>query len=81
MKSTEFERKDLEEAARNYATEGDEISGEFIFEQEYEAFKKGAQYERRYILSEIEKAIEDIDYYTVDGLYNTIIEKINELKT
>jgi hypothetical protein len=35
--------EDLEEAARKYATEGDEISGLYIIDEEVEAFKAGAE--------------------------------------
>lgn len=38
--------EDLEEAAKRYGTEGDEISGLYIIEEEVEAFKAGAKWQK-----------------------------------
>ena len=38
--------EDLEEAAKRYATEGDEISGLYIIDEEVEAFKVGAKWQK-----------------------------------
>ncbi len=37
---------ELEEAAKRYATEGDEISGLYIIDEEVEAFKAGANWQK-----------------------------------
>ena len=37
--------EDLEEAAKRYATEGDEISGLYIIDEEVDAFKAGAKWQ------------------------------------
>jgi hypothetical protein len=39
--------KDLEEAAKRHATEGDEISGLYIIDEEVEAFKAGANWQKQ----------------------------------
>ena len=39
--------EDLEEAAKRYATEGDEISGLHIIDEEVEAFKAGANWQKQ----------------------------------
>lgn len=38
--------EDLEEAAKRYATEGDEISGLYIIDEEVDAFKAGAKWQK-----------------------------------
>ena len=38
--------EDLKEAAKRYATEGDEISGLYIIDEEVEAFKAGAKWQK-----------------------------------
>ena len=38
--------EELEEAAKRYATEGDEISGLYIIDEEVEAFKAGAKWQK-----------------------------------
>ena len=39
--------EDLEEAAKRYATEGDEISGLYIIDEEVDAFKAGAKWQKK----------------------------------
>jgi len=46
---------DLEEAAKRYATEGDEISGLYIIDEEVDAFKAGAIWQREQMMA---KAVE-----------------------
>ena len=42
--------EDLEEAAKRYATEGDEISGLYIIDEEVDAFIAGAKWQKQQIL-------------------------------
>lgn len=42
--------EELEEKAKRYATEGDEISGLYIIDEEVEAFKAGAQWQRQQLM-------------------------------
>ena len=41
--------EDLEEAAKRYATEGDEISGLYIIDVEVDAFKAGAKWQENHL--------------------------------
>jgi len=41
--------KDLEKAAKRYATEGDEKSGLYIIDEEVEAFKAGAKWQKEHL--------------------------------
>ena len=41
--------EDLEEAAKRYATEGDEISGLYIIDVEVDAFKAGAEWKKNHL--------------------------------
>ena len=41
--------EDLERAAKRYGTEGDEISGLYIIDEEVEGFKAGAQWQKEHL--------------------------------
>lgn len=43
--------EDLEEAAKRYATEGDEISGLYIIDEEVDAFKAGANWQKEQLMA------------------------------
>lgn len=45
--------EDLEEAAKRYATEGDEISGLHIVDEEVEAFKAGAEWQKEQMMTKL----------------------------
>lgn len=45
------EISELEKAAKRYATEGDEISGLYIIEPEVDAFKAGAEWDKKRIIN------------------------------
>ena len=51
--------EELEEAAKRYATEGDEISGLYIIDEEVEAFKAGAKWQKEKEYTCYEEAFED----------------------
>lgn len=50
----ELASEELDEAAKRYATEGDEISGLYIIDEEVDAFKAGAKWGKNQAMAEIQ---------------------------
>ena len=66
--------EDLEEAAKRYATEGDEISGLYIIDEEVEAFKAGAKWQKERIMANSTNATIGLPYENKDGGYTHLID-------
>lgn len=64
----------LEEAAKRYATEGDEISGLHIIDEEVEAFKAGAKWQKERIKANSTNATICLPYENKDGGYTQLID-------
>ena len=66
--------EDFEEAAKRYATEGDEISGLHIIDEEVEAFKAGAKWQKERIMANSTYATIGLPYENKDGGYTHLID-------
>lgn len=66
--------EELEEAAKRYATEGDEISGLYIIEPEADAFKAGAKWQFEQLMPNIVDATIGLPYENKDGGYTHLID-------
>lgn len=69
----EEHNEDLEEAAKRYATEGDEINGLYIIDEEVDAFKAGAEWQKQQMMKD---AVEGIvgGYTNIPAFINLEIE-------
>ena len=65
---------DLEEAAERYATEGDEISGLQIIEEEKDAFIAGAKWQKERIMANSTNATIGLPYENKYGGYTHLID-------
>ena len=66
--------EDLEEAAKRYATEGDEISGLYIIDEEVDAFIAGAKWQKERIMENSTSATIGLPYENKDGGYTHLID-------
>lgn len=66
--------EDLEEAAKIYATEGDEISGLHIIDEEVEAFKAGAKWQKERIMENSTNATIGLPYENKYGGYTHLVD-------
>ena len=69
----------FEDAAKRYATEGDEISGLYIIDEEVDAFKAGAKWQKEQGESTTEDLEKEIDNYVKRNGYDGL-DSIEEIK-
>ena len=66
--------EDLEEAAKRYATDGDEISGLYIIDEEVDAFIAGANWQKQQMMAKAVDVTIAIPYQNGYGGYTQLVD-------